>query len=315
VAVSHFYPDMANRNACVSNFFLDSVTTGIVDIGKIGVVLLFLLSGYFIGGKYKNRKEFVWKRLVRLYPAYWFSVILAVVIVGGFSVQQILVNLTMLQKLFGFDNVIGLYWTLPIEISFYCVYVVFFDRFDQSRVMICVFEIMLALSFGLAVLRYITRIAVPVAYFLLMAVSMSGAILKKKREGIICKKTFNVLAVQFVVVLFFICRLAYNFATGFNETWYRYFNSYLLAFLLFILAWKINVKCSILEFIGDRSYSLYLLHPLGYKLGFALIDEDHVLLTIIVSAAMAAVLSAVSYELIEKKIYSVLEKVKEKIQN
>lgn len=99
------------------------VTVGIVDVGKIGVAIFFLISGYLTPSSYKKRSklQFIINRFFRLYPVYWCSILLVGIIFrfDGASIKQILANITMLQVFMGQDDLIGVYWTMPIEILLY----------------------------------------------------------------------------------------------------------------------------------------------------------------------------------------------------
>lgn len=94
--------------------------------GMVGVYLLFSITGFLsvIGDK-KNASEYCAKRIARLYPSYFASVILTSIVLTLFlplikpSAKQVLLNFTMIQKLFGVEGVDGVYWTLSVQLLFY----------------------------------------------------------------------------------------------------------------------------------------------------------------------------------------------------
>ena len=52
-----------------------------VDVGRIGVVVFFAISGFVIcrslnGNKIEGSKKFLIRRFLRLYPAFWVSIVL-----------------------------------------------------------------------------------------------------------------------------------------------------------------------------------------------------------------------------------------------
>ena len=100
-----------------------------IDVGRIGVVTFFLVSGYVIPFSIHPERAapigtFLLRRFFRIYPAYWLSVPLgafATCWLWGrpFGVPELLVNLTLLQDFFGVTPALGLYWTLWTEWLFY----------------------------------------------------------------------------------------------------------------------------------------------------------------------------------------------------
>jgi len=116
--------------------------TDIVDAGKLGVVAFFIVSGMVIPHSLTREaanpiKRFAVRRFFRLYPAYWLSALLALLGLylmdgkdwpGPFFLWRgdgapvwstFLVNLAMLQRFLGVPDMIGLYWTLQVELIFY----------------------------------------------------------------------------------------------------------------------------------------------------------------------------------------------------
>ncbi|MFT2007169.1 acyltransferase family protein [Pontibacter sp. 13R65] len=104
--------------------------------GHYGVELFFMISGFVIFFSFKNLKDgkdFLFKRITRLYPAYWFCAIATFSAVYLFglpgletSFTDFIINLTMFQKLVGVPEVDGVYWTLFYEWMFYLMLLVVF---------------------------------------------------------------------------------------------------------------------------------------------------------------------------------------------
>ena len=103
----------------------------IIDVAKygyLGVEFFFMISGYVIFFSAKNRSasQFIVSRAIRLYPSFWFAVIFTSFFAyfwgtGDMRVypSQIIVNFTMMPRLFGHGFVDGVYWTLVYELTFY----------------------------------------------------------------------------------------------------------------------------------------------------------------------------------------------------
>jgi len=111
-------------------------TAETVDVGRIGVVIFFAISGFVICPSLKGlpgitTRAFLIKRFFRLYPAYWLAIVL-----GSFASWQMYgnplsaglyaANATMIPTLFGYDNMMGLLWTLETELVFYVVCLLLF---------------------------------------------------------------------------------------------------------------------------------------------------------------------------------------------
>ncbi|WP_441245710.1 acyltransferase family protein [Kitasatospora sp. McL0602] len=100
-----------------------------------GVELFFLISGFVICMSCWDRKvsDFLTSRVVRLFPAYWVSVLLTTVVllivptIWGDNLNRptpsrILSNLSMANAPLGVDNMDPVYWTLWAEMRFYVLF-------------------------------------------------------------------------------------------------------------------------------------------------------------------------------------------------
>lgn len=109
----------------------DEVMPGVQQVaafGSFGVQLFFVISGFVILMTAWGRdvRGFVASRAGRLLPAYWASVLLTlallVLVIPGrrdVDVPQAVLNLTMVQRAFGVEDVEAVYWTLWSELRFY----------------------------------------------------------------------------------------------------------------------------------------------------------------------------------------------------
>ncbi|MEV4381557.1 acyltransferase [Streptosporangium sp. NPDC049248] len=102
----------------------------ISGLGILGVELFFMISGFVILMSIWGRGlgAFALSRLVRLFPAYWVSVVVTAAVYGltaataldpKLSLGEYGVNLTMLQRAFGVYDANGVYWSLWVELRFY----------------------------------------------------------------------------------------------------------------------------------------------------------------------------------------------------
>jgi peptidoglycan/LPS O-acetylase OafA/YrhL len=98
--------------------------------GQYGLVLFFIISGFVIFmtlDKTRQPMDFLVSRFSRLYPVYWVSVAVTFVATHAMGLPGHLVglktavaNLLMFHGLFGVAHVDSVYWTLEVELLFYC---------------------------------------------------------------------------------------------------------------------------------------------------------------------------------------------------
>ncbi|MBR8303683.1 acyltransferase [Burkholderia dolosa] len=94
-----------------------------IDFGRFGVQLFFVLSGFVMAGCMAQGRRFLWNRVLRIYPAYWLSLIASAVLLAApvfdwrFDWQSaLLIPSTELNNSYRVP-----YWTLVYEITFYVV--------------------------------------------------------------------------------------------------------------------------------------------------------------------------------------------------
>ena len=148
--------------------------TDILTYGGLGVELFFLISGFVICMSSWGRTlgQFGASRIARLFPAYWFAVLLTVGVLLAFPklpmvrdfslVRSTLINLTMTQSFFGVGDVDPVYWTLAQELRFYLIFaiVVAFGVTYRRTLYFCwlwVFAAMFASATGNGTLQNITQ--------------------------------------------------------------------------------------------------------------------------------------------------------------
>ncbi|TQJ21760.1 peptidoglycan/LPS O-acetylase OafA/YrhL [Micromonospora sp. A202] len=104
--------------------------------GFLGVQLFFIISGFVICMSAWGRSvgDFFVSRVVRLYPAYWFAVLVtAAVLVAvprgvDLKLREVVGNLTMMQEFLGIRHLDLSYWTLTVEMIFYLLFAILVAR-------------------------------------------------------------------------------------------------------------------------------------------------------------------------------------------
>ncbi|RZU48533.1 peptidoglycan/LPS O-acetylase OafA/YrhL [Krasilnikovia cinnamomea] len=106
-----------------------------IDLGKYGVLLFFLVSGYVIPmslERHGSLRRFWVGRLFRVYPAYLATIaVTGVLVVAGLGglraslradpVTAVLAHATMLMDPLGLRGTVRVFWTLSYEMIFYLV--------------------------------------------------------------------------------------------------------------------------------------------------------------------------------------------------
>jgi peptidoglycan/LPS O-acetylase OafA/YrhL len=101
-----------------------------VPWGHYGVNLFFMISGFVIFltlHRINRPMDFVVSRFSRLFPAYWVAIALTFILTHllqlpgkTVGVDTAILNLFMIHGLFKVGHVDSVYWTLEIELIFYC---------------------------------------------------------------------------------------------------------------------------------------------------------------------------------------------------
>lgn len=317
-----------------------------IDTGRVGVILFFAISGFVIPsslravGNQTNLdalRVFLIRRVFRLYPAYWLSVIAAALLglylMTPFSTQTVLLNLTMIQSVFGAPDVLGLYWTLRLELIFYIACVLLFTLrvLQQPRWLVVgmfsgpiVFAVLPRCVHWLnphwlnpansgPLLNYLTE------YGLFIAIMFWGALFRCWHDRAHTDGTQHFSGAVLFIFLSFalsICALPLL-----NWIFYAYLPSALAAKLsvfmppislglgLFILlSTKLKLNHPITTWLGEISYSMYLFHPIVFYSLFALLRDGrlpwladtHLVAYLLLSVLGTIVLSALIYYAVEK---------------
>lgn len=100
-----------------------------LGFGRLGVIIFFAISGFVIcptlrGNRYAGVRGFAISRFFRLFPAFWTSMLLVIVVnqfvsASPLNIRQVLGNIPMFYTLFGVEPLLGVYWTLEVELIFY----------------------------------------------------------------------------------------------------------------------------------------------------------------------------------------------------
>ena len=303
------------------------------DWGDFGVDIFFVISGFIMFHSLASReygaKEFFVKRLLRIVPAYWFYTLLMVLLSWGyikeFSYTGWNLN-TLVSSLFFIPTInpsgkIGYYplltvgWTLNIEMFFYawlsfCIFI-----FGRFRFLVCAITL---IAFPLIWDEH--WIYAPVLSNKLLYEFVFGLALGYGYQGLKNVKPYISYVIGAPLLLFMALWFQMNFKGV--PGWMFSQNRSFLACLLVLSALCFEPKLSTVKikafqamtYLGDISYSTYLLHSLVIvvfthyfrNLGSAS-GEGLLLFTV---SLTILVLSHISYQFIETGTVSAMLKKK-----
>lgn len=110
------------------------------DIGSVGVMLFFVISGFVIGlNRHLPVGEFTARRALRIYPPYWAAYALSAAIVWGVAGKAtgIAWYSPLLLPSFGYPTVFLPFWTLIFEVFFYALAAAVFSLRLSDRTLAC----------------------------------------------------------------------------------------------------------------------------------------------------------------------------------
>jgi len=278
-------PGIDGRGAWLHDF-ADSV-----NLGRVGVVAFFLISGYVIphslqGPRGPGLRQFAIRRFFRLFPAFWLSIPLAYATVWmlwqrPFSLGDVFANLTMVPVVFGREAALGLYWTLETELVFYCLVTMLFV-FGAIRRPVALASIAFALLAVFVLQGRVSWLSKPsVSQWAEMpfnlAIMLAGTLCRyalddARRSGVstVARRQAEALA---IVAVLAVSALAVAYAVMGRTVGGQIFGIANLVgislFLATLLFWR--RPAAAIVWMGSISYSLYLLHPVVlYPLAWAL---------------------------------------------
>jgi exopolysaccharide production protein ExoZ len=252
-------------------------------IGQVGVDLFFILSGYLIYGSLISREQpflqFMKRRVQRLYPA--FTVVFAVYLLlsvvmpseskipGPWSagVVYIVQNYLMLPGLFPIKPMIAVAWSLSYEMFYYLalpVVIVGLNLRRRSTRWRATFFIALTVTF----LAYCGVFSGPVRLAMFTAGILLFEVTKRKAFPI---PSSGVGLAALVVGLLVTLLPAFGYKVGVLPTSVLWVTFFLLCLACFERpkSWLAQgFAWTPLRWLGNMSYSYYLIHGLAVKVGF-----------------------------------------------
>jgi peptidoglycan/LPS O-acetylase OafA/YrhL len=277
--------------------------------GKYGVELFFIISGFVIFmtlQKIKVDSDFLVGRFSRLFPAYWTAILLTftVVAIAGFSdlavkPYEALINLTMLQGFFNVPHVDQVYWTLEIELSFYTIMFTLYKLKLLSNIERITVGWLLLLIMNV-VFRHLFSFQVDPRVETALLLNNANLFIIGLMFYKIYTERASVIRYGIIALSLLIFKLEYSGAGPKNfHSW-----SEVLIVVFFIILFQLVlnkkmkfVRLDLFLFLGEISYSLYLIHQnIGYVIirslyGFNVNPNISILIAIAVSIILASIIT------------------------
>jgi peptidoglycan/LPS O-acetylase OafA/YrhL len=297
---------------CTTNGLIyNKLILSLFDNGRYGVQMFFVISGFVIpwsmyNAKYKvkNIFRFLLKRLLRLEPPYIFSIIfiILVILILRKSLNIFDVQFTFTQILLHFGYLIpffedykwlnAVYWTLAIEFQFYLLISILFPLFIHSKSIYRYFLYMLFLLLSINSNFSLITHWLPI---FLMGIILFLKMIKK------------IKIIEFYSLLVLL------------SIWSIYFHGiacciFSISTVLLILYFN-DIELKILSFLGEFSYSLYLIHNFTGAILINLLSPYAIylwqkILLLVFGVIISYVLAWMMYVIIEKPSKKLSTKIK-----
>lgn len=302
-------------------FVFPSIRNGslpFVNLGEMGVVAFFLVSGFIIPVSMERAgslKAFWISRIFRLFPMYWVSLAIALLLAwtdllpllpafAAHRTRDVLLNVTMLQQFVNVPNVVGVYWTLSLELIFYALCSILFFKSWLSRSLLWAWVFVSFMAVSVMVAGFVFHGSLPAGRIGMLVTAFFGTVLyriySKQLRASVVSLLLPALALTLLVGFWFrfhlypAVRSAENSmsVTNVSISWAL---AYGLFAMLFLMRNRAFPRWTL--WLGRISYSLYLLHGLVLTL---VPHSWNPFLYIAVSWTISLGLSTLTYSFIEK---------------
>lgn len=253
-----------------------------MELGRFGVMLFFLTSGFVIpwslNTKYQSPlKRFAITRFFRLYPLYWLSMVLALLF-GSYgyhyeSYSQVFANISMMPKFMGHESLIAVFWTLQIEMVFYliCAFLFYFSVLRHRMLNFTVTLGWLFMSLVVAWVNSSFQREIPIALPLALFAMFYGGLLRQCFIDKSQEAQHDVMKLSICMVILMPLSLYLNYQVA----WLDFLIANAGAFICFIvLISYFKITSNAIAYLGVISYSVYLMHPIILNGYMTLMDES-----------------------------------------
>ncbi|SFI24222.1 acyltransferase family protein [Halpernia frigidisoli] len=296
------------------------ITNNQVDFGSLAVNCFFALSGYFIFISLKNSKtitNYIWKRLLRLYPALIVLLIFTfIVLIFLYSGENYLVYIK--NFIFYAANCLSLYkvdyyisgiflsnpykgaingslWSLSYEFTMYILLVLlFFIKNKKFEFILLLFAFIISLYFSNCKTTFLNKFFSGIylnsgQIYRLASYFVAGSLLT-----FLNLKTINTVFIRLFIFGLIIFSLLFNFYTYVSPI-------FIPIFVLLIGSLDTKIINELTLKIGDISYGVYIYGFLIQQVFMSFIKLNAYYL-LVLSLPVSYILAYLSWHLVEKKM-------------
>ena len=309
------------------------------QIGRLGVELFFVISGFLItrillqlnyeaGNLSDKLKTFFVRRVLRIFPVYYFVVLLTYLFNDGHIEKAIWWNLFYgsnfyMLKINQFTGIMSHFWTLSVEEHFYLLWPYLILLPAPKKV---IYSILIAIAIGVFSRYYFYHFEYSPMFtniftfscFDAFAIGGFLAYLQILDSKLYHKFTTSKILFSIVFLGFLYSLYSLNFHELRNNPWnlvaFRFFSGmcffYLISYSIASDSLLLNRKEFVL--MGKLSYSMYLFHNFipGFLMGVPYPDPSNTYLRLILDFTVLTAVSYLSWRLIEMPFNKLKKKFK-----
>ena len=299
--------------------------------GQFGVIVFFILSGFLMNYLYIDKpyekfaiKKFVVSRVGRVLPLFYTIVLTSFFVnVGVFGALSKYIHVynivpaNLLQHLLLLKGA-SVFWTIPAEIHFYIVFLLFW--FISTRTRFGYYIFLLTIVFVLTAAKYpkFGDESALTGYLHFFIVGMLVAELYRKAPQITSKLDIRIANILFISVLFglpIILPHSFKLFFGYGYDHWKSAIPILYCVLLMFLSLyapyaQYILGNKVMQFFGNISYSLYLLHsPIQHTLSRYMDESHHAVMFLFLTLILSLIFAAISFYLFERPSQRFIKRV------
>jgi peptidoglycan/LPS O-acetylase OafA/YrhL len=285
------------------------------NFGKFGVVTFFLVSGFVIPltmERGRSVRQFWINRIFRLLPMYWLTIAVACILLGcglykfpdpDFNlhpVRDVLANLTMMQEFLRMPHLVGVFYTLSLELLFYATFTLLFVSHLNKRTTLWTTLALVMLFTGATLTPLLAHRRMPMAEIFYFCSIFVGTTFYRVATGEVSIRTLKLTL--FTLSLATLPGIFINYVT-YGRTvehfsllavalpWFLGYSTFCASFVA-----RSREFPSVFVWLGRISYSTYLIHFAFVSIESRLPPVFGILLTVIGSIGI----SHLTYKFVEE---------------